>query len=101
MSIAPGAVGTWGQAVRPCPEQIRSGPSPLPAGAREALLWKLDGLSEYDTRRLLTLTTIDLLGPVKHVASAELGYLGDTFRRAAALVRGRRRTEPGHVGDRR
>ena len=41
----------------------------VPAGAREALLWKLDGLSEYDTRRLLTSTAINLLGPVKHVAS--------------------------------
>jgi Protein of unknown function (DUF664) len=67
VSIVPGAVGAWGQAIRPCPAQVRRGPSPLPAGAREALLWKLDGLSEYDTRRLLTSTAIDLVGPVKHV----------------------------------
>ena len=49
--------------------------------AREALLWKLDGLSDYDIRRPLTPTGTNLLGLVKHVASVELGYLGDTFGR--------------------
>lgn len=49
--------------------------------AREALLWKLDGLSEYDTRRPMVPTGTNLLGLVKHVASVELGYLGDTFAR--------------------
>lgn len=49
--------------------------------AREALLWKLDRLSEYDVRRPLTPTGTNLLGLVKHVASVELGYFGDTFRR--------------------
>jgi uncharacterized damage-inducible protein DinB len=49
--------------------------------AREALLWKLDGLSEYDVRRPLTPTGTNLLGIVKHVASVELGYLGATFGR--------------------
>jgi hypothetical protein len=49
--------------------------------AREALLWKLDGLSEYDIRRPMTPTGTNLLGLVKHVASVELGYFGDTFRR--------------------
>ncbi|MCD9196131.1 DinB family protein [Streptomyces albireticuli] len=48
---------------------------------RDALLWKLDGLSEYDIRRPLTPTGTNLLGLVKHVASVELGYLGDTFGR--------------------
>ncbi|MCI3275173.1 DinB family protein [Streptomyces cylindrosporus] len=48
---------------------------------REALLWKLDGLSEYDVRRPLTPTGTNLLGLVKHVAGVELGYLGDTFGR--------------------
>ncbi len=52
----------------------------LQAG-REALLWKLEGLSEYDIRRPLTPTGTNLLGLVKHVASVELGYLGDTFDR--------------------
>ncbi|MFE9611207.1 DinB family protein [Streptomyces sp. NPDC006012] len=49
--------------------------------AREALLWKLDGLSEYDVRRPLTPTGTNLLGLVKHVAGVELGYLGDVFGR--------------------
>ena len=47
--------------------------------ARSALLWKLDGLSEYDIRRPLTPTGTNLLGLVKHVASVEAGYLGDCF----------------------
>ncbi|MDT0570983.1 DinB family protein [Streptomyces sp. DSM 3412] len=49
--------------------------------ARDALLWKLDGLSEYDARRPLTPTGTNLLGLLKHTASVELGYLGDTFGR--------------------
>ena len=49
--------------------------------AREALLWKLDGLSEYDARRPLTPTGTNLLGLVKHVAGVEAGYLGLTFGR--------------------
>jgi uncharacterized damage-inducible protein DinB len=52
----------------------------LQAG-REALLWKLDGLSEYDVRRPLVPTGTNLLGTVKHVASVEAGYLGDCFGR--------------------
>lgn len=48
---------------------------------RDALLWKLDGLSEYDARRPVTATGTNLLGVVKHVASVELGYFGDTFGR--------------------
>jgi uncharacterized damage-inducible protein DinB len=49
--------------------------------AREALLWKLDGLSEYDVRRPMVPTGTNLLGLVKHVASVELGYFGETFGR--------------------
>jgi uncharacterized damage-inducible protein DinB len=49
--------------------------------ARDALLWKLDGLSEYDVRRPLVPTGTNLLGLVKHVASVELGYFGETFGR--------------------
>jgi hypothetical protein len=45
------------------------------------LLWKLDGLSEYDVRRPLVPTGTNLLGLVKHVASVEAGYFGDTFGR--------------------
>ncbi|MGQ4715506.1 DinB family protein [Streptomyces anulatus] len=49
--------------------------------ARDALLWKLEGLSEYDVRRPLTPTGTNLLGLVKHAAGVELGYFGETFRR--------------------
>ena len=49
--------------------------------AREALLWKLEGLSDFDVRRPLTPTGTNLLGLVKHVASVELGYFGETFGR--------------------
>jgi uncharacterized damage-inducible protein DinB len=48
---------------------------------REALLWKLDGLSEYDVRRPVVPTGTNLLGLVKHLASVELGYFGATFDR--------------------
>lgn len=49
--------------------------------ARDALLWKLEGLSEYDVRRPLVPTGTNLLGLVKHVASVEAGYFGETFGR--------------------
>jgi uncharacterized damage-inducible protein DinB len=52
----------------------------LQAG-REAVLWKLDGLSEYDVRRPLTPTGTNLLGLVKHLAGVELWYFGDAFGR--------------------
>jgi hypothetical protein len=48
---------------------------------RDALLWKLDGASEYDIRRPMTPTGTNLLGLVKHVASVEAGYFGETFGR--------------------
>ena len=49
--------------------------------ARDALLWKLDGLSEHDLRRPLVPTATNLLGLVKHLASVESGYFADTFGR--------------------
>jgi uncharacterized damage-inducible protein DinB len=48
---------------------------------RDALLWKLQGLSEYDLRRPLVPTGTNLLGLIKHVASVASGYLGETFGR--------------------
>jgi len=48
---------------------------------RDAMLWKLDGLSEYDIRRPLVPTGTNLVGLVKHLAAVELGYFGDTFGR--------------------
>jgi hypothetical protein len=49
--------------------------------ARDAMLWKLDGLSEYDARRPLTNTGTNLLGLVKHLTAMEFGYFGHTFGR--------------------
>lgn len=48
---------------------------------RDALLWKLDGLGEYDLRRPMTATGTNLLGLVKHVASVQAGYFGEVFGR--------------------
>ena len=49
--------------------------------ARDALVWKLDGLSDYDVRRPMVPTGTNLLGLVKHEASVESGYFGETFGR--------------------
>jgi len=49
--------------------------------ARTAVVWKLDGLSEYDARRPLTPTGTNLLGLVKHLTSVELLYFGWAFDR--------------------
>jgi hypothetical protein len=51
---------------------------------RDAMLWKLDGVSEYDARRPLTRTGTNLLGLVKHLAHVEHGYWGPTFGRPVA-----------------
>ena len=53
---------------------------------RESLLGSLDGLSEYDIRRPMTPSATNLLGLVKHVASVELGYLGDCVGRPAPMT---------------
>jgi hypothetical protein len=52
---------------------------------REAMIWKLDGLSEYDVRRPMTPTGTNLLGLVKHVACVADGYFGDTFGRPSGI----------------
>lgn len=49
--------------------------------ARDAMLWKLEGLSEYDARRPMVPTGTNLLGLIKHLASVEAGYFGVTFDR--------------------
>jgi hypothetical protein len=48
---------------------------------RETMLWKLDGLSEYDVRRPLTATGTNLLGLVKHLSITEARYFGQVFDR--------------------
>ncbi len=51
---------------------------------RESLVWKLDGLSEYDVRRPLTMTGTNLLGLVKHNAISDSRYFGEVFARPFA-----------------
>jgi len=48
---------------------------------RRALLWKLEGLRDYDVRRPLVPTGNNLLGLVKHLACVEAGYFGVAFGR--------------------
>ncbi|MDG4780129.1 DinB family protein [Micromonospora sp. WMMD961] len=48
---------------------------------REALIWKLDGLSERDARLPRTATGNNLLGALKHCLNVEAGYFGLAFGR--------------------
>jgi hypothetical protein len=48
---------------------------------REALLWKLEGLTEKQARWPLVPSGNNLLGLVKHCANIEIGYFGPTFGR--------------------
>jgi len=49
--------------------------------ARAAVLWKLEGLGEYDLRRPLTPTGTNLLGLVKHLTCVSADYFGSVFDR--------------------
>jgi uncharacterized damage-inducible protein DinB len=49
--------------------------------ARKAVLWKLEGLTEYDVRRPLVPTGTNLLGLVKHLVTVEWGHFGAAFGR--------------------
>lgn len=49
--------------------------------ARDALVWKLDGLAERDARLPRTPTGNNLLGLLKHCLNVEVGYFGLTFGR--------------------
>jgi len=52
---------------------------------RDAMVWKLDGLTERQIRWPMTPTGTNLLGLVKHLASVELGYFGDCFGRPSVI----------------
>ncbi len=52
--------------------------------AREAVVWKLENLDEYNSRRPLTPTGTNLLGLVKHLSGVEMLYLGFVFDRPIA-----------------
>mgnify|MGYP006279077569 CR=1 FL=1 len=49
--------------------------------ARDALMWKAEGLSDYDLRRPLTASGTNILGVIKHLASVDMGYFTDVFGR--------------------
>ncbi|MFC9981159.1 DinB family protein [Gordonia sp. NPDC127522] len=49
--------------------------------SRSAMVWKLEGLSDYDVRRPLTPHGTNLLGLVKHLSGCEIGYFGAVFGR--------------------
>jgi len=51
---------------------------------RATILWKLEGLAEYDARRPLTPTGTNLLGLVKHLTITEAWYFGEVFGRPFA-----------------
>lgn len=51
---------------------------------REALVWKLDGLSDYDVRRPMTPTATNLLGLVNHNGVSDFRYFGEVFNRSVA-----------------
>ena len=55
---------------------------------REAVVWKLEGLGEYDVRRPMTPTGTNLLGLVKHLAIIDSGYFGEVFGRPFAETAG-------------
>jgi hypothetical protein len=66
---------------------------------RDAVLWKLEGLSDADLRRSMTPSGTTLLGLVKHLGAVEYGWFCRTFvltDRADALRRGRVRCRPAH-----
>jgi Protein of unknown function (DUF664) len=48
---------------------------------RETMLWKLEGVGEYDARRPLTSTGTNLLGLIKHLTFTEAWYFGEVFER--------------------
>jgi hypothetical protein len=48
---------------------------------RATMIWKLEGLAEYDVRRPLTPTGTNLLGLIKHLTITEAWYFGEVFER--------------------
>jgi len=49
--------------------------------ARATMVWKLEGLGEYDVRRPMTPTGTNLLGLIKHLTITEAWYFGEVFGR--------------------
>jgi hypothetical protein len=54
--------------------------------AREAVIWKTEGLSEREIRLPRTPTGVTLLGIVKHCLTGEAGYFGTALGRALPMA---------------
>ncbi len=63
--------------------------------SRDVLIWKLEGLGEYDLRRPITATGTNLLGLVKHCAMVDSGYLGGVSGVRSSTSTSRIRWHPG------
>ena len=48
---------------------------------RDVMLWKLEGLTDEEQRRVLVPSGTTLVGLVKHLANAEYGWFCETFGR--------------------
>jgi hypothetical protein len=79
-SWPPGMSGNSGSALTYSRPVIQDD-NPNRDAVREAMLSKLEGLSEYDIRRPLTPTGTNLLGLIKHLSIIEALYFGETFGR--------------------
>ncbi|MFD1826946.1 MULTISPECIES: DinB family protein [Mumia] len=53
---------------------------------RDAILWKIDGLSDDDLRRPIVPSGTTLLGMVKHLASVDYAWFCSTFGRESLEV---------------
>jgi len=53
---------------------------------RDVVLHKLEGLADEQLRRPMTPSGTNLLGLVKHLASVEYGWFGETFGRPVDLL---------------
>jgi hypothetical protein len=66
---------------------------------REAVVAKLEGLSEYDVRRPLTVTGTNLLGLVKHLSLTEARYFSEVFGRPSPWPLHRWDSDEARSGD--
>lgn len=53
---------------------------------RDAIVWKLEGLTDEQLRRVMTPSGTSLLGLLKHLAFCEYGWFCDTFGRLTDLM---------------
>jgi len=53
---------------------------------RDIVLWKLEGLDDEQLRRPMVPSGTNLIGLVKHLASAEYGWFGTTFGRPSDAI---------------